>query len=237
MKEKKGVFLLIKERKQGNLIIISGTTCAGKGTVIQTLLKQNHNLALSVSYTSRKMREGEKNGREYYFVTKEEFERKIKDHEMLEYEIVHQDNYYGTPKKEVKELLDTGKDVILEVEIKGAQHIKELFPETILIFILAPSMKEVKKRIIARGHETKEQIIKRFQTAYREINEIPKYNYVVVNDNLKEAVRKIEAILLSEKCRVDRIEEIAVENQEEFMHELLMDKTFDNSPLYDSKLN
>ena len=152
---------------------------------------------------------------------------------MLEYEIVHQDHYYGTPKKEVRELLDTGKDVILEIDVKGAQHVKEMFPETILIFILAPSMEIVKERIKARGKENNEQIIKRFQTAYQEINEIPKYNYVVVNDVLEESVKKVEAILLSETCRVDRIEEIAVENQEEIIHEFLMDKEFDNSNSFD----
>ena len=98
-----------------------------------------------------------------------------------------------------------------------------MFPETILIFIMAPSMNEVKRRIKARGKETKEQILDRFITAYREINEIPKYNYVVVNDNLEDAVKKVEAILISEKCRVDRIEEIDVENQEEFIHEFIME--------------
>lgn len=227
---------MIRQKKQGNLIIISGTTCAGKGTVIQELLKRNTNLSLSISYTSRQKRDGEINGKDYYFISKEEFEEKIKNEEMLEYEIVHQDHYYGTPKKEVRELLDTGKDVILEIDVKGAQHVKEMFPETILIFILAPSMEIVKERIKARGKENNEQIIKRFQTAYQEINEIPKYNYVVVNDVLEEAVKKVEAILLSEICRVDRIEEIAVENQEEIIHEFLMDKEFDNSPLYVDKL-
>ena len=224
---------MLKQKSQGNLIIISGTTCAGKGTVIQELLKRNSNLSLSVSYTSREMREGETNGVEYFFVSQEEFERKIKNGEMLEYEIVHYGKYYRTTKKEVKEMLAQGKDVILEIDVKGAQNIKKMFPETILIFILAPSMEEVKRRIKARGKENNEQIIKRFQVAYQEINEIPKYNYVVVNDNLELAVQKIEAILMSEKCRVDRIEEIAVENQEEIIHEFLMDKTFDNSPLYD----
>ena len=121
----------------------------------------------------------------------------------------------------------------MEIEVKGAQHIKEMFPETVLIFIMAPSMEEVKKRIKARGQDSNEQIIKRFQTAYQEINEIPKYNYVVVNDDLMKAVLKVEAILLSEKCRVDRIEEIAVENQEEIIHEFLMNKDFDNSNSFD----
>lgn len=225
---------MIREKKQGNLIIISGTTCAGKGTVIKELLKRNDNLALSISYTSRKKREGEVDGKDYFFITKEQFLDKINNNEMLEYEIVHESDYYGTPKKEVKELLNSGKDVILEIDVKGAQNVKSMFPETILIFILAPSMEEVKKRIKERGNENNEQIIKRFQTAYQEINEIPKYNYVVVNDVLETATKKVEAILLSEKCRVDRIEEIAVENQEEIIHEFLMDKEFDNSPLYDN---
>lgn len=143
--------------------------------------------------------------------------------------MVHYGKYYGTPKKELETKLASGKDVILEIEVQGAQQVKELFPETILIFILAPSMEEVKRRIKARGMENNEQIVKRFEKAYREINEINKYNYVVVNDDLEDAVKKVESILISEKCRVDRIEEIFVENQEEIIHEFLMNKEFDNS--------
>lgn len=227
---------MIKQKNEGNLIIISGTTCAGKGTVIKELVNKNQNLKLSISYTSRKMRPGEIEGKDYYFITNEEFEEKIKNEEFLEYAKVHNSNYYGTPKKEVKELLESGNDVILEIDVEGAQNIKKMFPETILIFIMAPSMEIVKERIKARGAENNEQILRRFQTAYQEINEIPKYNYVVINDEVENAVGKIEAILISEKCRVDRIEEIAVENQEEIIHEFLMDKEFDNSPLYKNKL-
>jgi guanylate kinase len=226
---------MIHSKKQGSLIIISGTTCAGKGTVVQELLKRNENLCLSVSYTSRAPRDGEQEGKDYYFVSKENFEKKIAANDFLEYAYVHNSNYYGTPKKEVKDLLNDGKDVILEIEVQGAQLVKQLFPETILIFVMAPSMTEIKKRIIARGQESKEQMIKRFQTAYQEINEIPKYNYVVINDEVSKAVSKIEAILISEKCRVDRIEEIAVENQEEIIHEFLMDKDFDNSNSFQIK--
>lgn len=228
---------MIKEKKQGSLIIISGTTCAGKGAVINALLEKNPNLSLSISYTSRAMRDGETDGVEYKFISKEKFEEKIKNDEFLEYAFVHNSNYYGTPKDEIKELLDQGRDVILEIEVQGAGKVKEMFPETILIFIMAPSMEEVKRRIKARGKENNEQIIERFKTAYQEINEIPKYNYVVVNDKIENAVAKIEAILISEKCRVDRIEEIAVESQEEIIHEFLMDKDFDNSNTYKDKLN
>lgn len=218
----------LRKKERGELIIISGTTCAGKGTIIQELLKRNENLTLSISYTSRAMRDGDKEGINYYFISAEEFEKKIDNNEILEYALVH-GNYYGTPKKELEDLLATGKDVILEIEVEGAQNIKRMFPETILIFILAPSMEEVKRRIKERNKETTEQIITRFQTAYKEINEIKKYNYVVVNDVLEDAVNKVESILTSEKCRVDRIEDIYVENQEEILHEFLMEKEFDNS--------
>ncbi len=219
---------MIKEKKSGQLIIISGTTCAGKGTIVKELVKRNEHLKVSISYTSREKRENEIDGKDYYFISSEEFEKKIANDEFLEYAKVQYGKYYGTPKKEVKELLEQGYDVILEIDVQGAKQIKELFPETILIFILAPSMEEVKRRIKERGMENNEQIIKRFQVAYQEINEINKYNYVVVNDILEDAVKKIEAILISEKCRVDRIEEIAVENEEEIIHEFLMDKDFEN---------
>lgn len=222
---------MIKQKTSGELIIISGTTCAGKGTVISKLLENNKNLTLAISYTSRAMRAGEVDGVDYIFISREEFEKKIENGDFLEYAKVRYGEYFGTPKEEVKALLKTGKDVILEIDVQGAQQIKEMFPETILIFIMAPSMEEVKKRIKLRGKETNEQIVDRFQTAYREINEIPKYNYIVVNDEIDKAVKKVEAILISEKCRVDRIEEIAVENQEEIIHEFLIDKDFDNSPI------
>ena len=214
---------MIKHKQKGEFIIISGTTCAGKGTVIKKLLAKDKNLALSISYTSRTKRDGEVDGVDYHFISRDEFEKRIQKGEFLEYAKVRYGEYFGTAKKDVQKLLETGKDVILEIDVQGAQQIKEMFPETILIFIMAPSMNEVKRRIKARGKETKEQILDRFITAYREINEIPKYNYVVVNDNLDDAVKKVEAILISEKCRVDRIEEIDVENQEEFIHEFIME--------------
>ena len=219
---------MIKTKQNGELIIISGTTCAGKGTVINKMLESDNNINLAISYTSRPMRKGEVDGKDYYFISHEEFEEKIANDEFLEYAKVRYGEYFGTPKKEVIELLENGKDVILEIDVQGAKIIKEKYPETLLIFIMAPSMKEIKRRIIARGAETKEQIIERFKTAYNEINEVNKYNYVVVNDDLDLCVEKVKSIIISNKCRVDRIEELAVENQEEFMHELLIDKDFDN---------
>ncbi len=219
---------MIKQRKRGSLIIISGTTCAGKGTVIRELLKRNANLYLSISYTSRPRRGKEVNGVDYFFISPEEFQEKIDNNDFLEYAQVQYGCFYGTPKKELEEKLEAGRDVILEIDVEGAKQVKQLYPETILIFVMAPSMSEVKRRIKERNTENPNQIIKRFQKAYQEINEVNKYNYVVVNDVIEEAVKKIEAILISEKCRVDRIEEIRVENEEEIIHEFLIDKDFNN---------
>lgn len=224
---------MINTKSKGDLIIISGTTCAGKGTVIKKLLANHNDIVLSTSYTSRPKRESEVDGVDYYFVSKEEFERKIKNNDFLEYAQVQYGAYYGTPKKEVLDLLDSGKDVILEIDVQGAKQIKELYPSTILIFIMAPSMREVKRRIMMRGDENIDQIISRFKVAYNEINQINNYNYVVVNDDLDTAVAKVEAILTSEKLRVDRIENLSVENEEEIIHELLMDKEFVNEKNYE----
>lgn len=215
---------MIRTKKRGSLIVISGTTCAGKGTVIKHLLERNKDLYLSISYTSRPMRGSETNGVDYYFVTPEEFESKIQNDEFLEYAQVQYGCYYGTPKAEIEDKLSEGHSVILEIDVNGAKQIKEQFPETILIFILAPSMEVVKERIKARNTEDPEQIIKRFRKAYQEINEVNKYNYVVINDKLEDAIRKVESILISERCRVDRIEEISMENEEEIIHEFLMNK-------------
>lgn len=219
----------IKHRKRGELIIISGPTCAGKGTIIKELLKRHEEMTLSISYTSRPMRGKEIDGVDYYFVSREEFEEKIKKNDFLEYAKVRYGEYFGTPKKEIEETLESGKDVILEIDVQGAKQVKDLFPETILIFILAPSFEELKRRIKERGLENNEQIIDRFKTAYKEINEINKYNYVIVNDEVEKAILKIESILIAEKCRADRIEEIAVENEEEILHEFIIGKEFDNT--------
>lgn len=228
---------MIKRKKTGELIIISGTTCAGKGTIISKLLERNSSLALSLSYTSREPREGEVDGIDYKFVSHKEFEKKIARGDFIEYAKVRYGEYFGTPKDEVDNLLKSGKDVILEIDVQGAKQIKKMYPSTVLIFIVAPTMNEVKDRIIKRGKETPNQIVDRFKTAYKELNEIPNYNYIVVNDNVYEAIKKIEAILTSIKCRVDRIEELSMENEEEIIHEFLADhKEYDNTP-FDLKIS
>lgn len=219
---------MIKQKKQGQLIVISGPSGAGKDTIVENVLKKNKNIWLSVSATSRPIRNGEKEGVNYFYLTKEEFEEKINDNYFLEY-AMYADNYYGTPKDKIIEHLDKGIDVILVIEIEGAKKIKELVPEALFIFIMPPSEKELLKRLSGRKTEDKEKIIKRFNIAYQEMNEVTKYNYVVVNDELKEAISKVESIIKAEKCRVDRIEEMLVANKEELIHEFLMEEEFDNS--------
>lgn len=212
---------MIKTKKRGQLYVISGPSGCGKDTIVNSLLKKNKNLWLSISCTSRAPRGSEKDGVEYFFLSEEEFEKEIENDGFLEY-AKYAENYYGTPKKSIEEHLNNGEDVILVIEIQGALKIKNLLPETLFIFILPPSMKELKRRLEGRGTEDKEKIDKRFLRAYEEINEVGKYNYVVVNDEVKNAVEKVNAILISEKCRVDRIIELDVDNIEEEIHEALV---------------
>ena len=222
---------IYKSRSRGSLIVISGPSGCGKGTVINEYLRNNRDHAwLSISCTSRDMRDGDVEGETYYFLTKKEFQKMIKDGEFLEY-AEYNGNYYGTPKEHIEDRLASGIDVLLEIEVQGALKVKELVPEAICIFIMPPSMKELRDRLVGRGTENKEKIFGRFRSAYTEINEVTKYNYVVTNDVVENAVRKIESIIISEKCRVDRIEELYLDNSEEAIHELLMGKEFVNEDI------
>lgn len=221
---------MIKSKQQGLLIVISAPSGAGKGTIINKMLEKNNNLWLSVSETSRPMRANDIDGITYHFCTKEEFEEKIKDDYFLEYAL-YANNYYGTPKKYIQEHLSKGQDVILEIEIQGAMQIKKLIPEALFIFIMPPSLKELKKRLIGRNTDTKEKILERFKIAYQEMNDVTKYNYVVVNDEIDVAADKILSIIKAERCRVDRIEDVFLNTEEEYMHEMLVDKDLDNNPL------
>ncbi len=220
---------IIKQNQRGSVIVISGPSGSGKGTIIDQVLKKNPNCWLSVSTTSRPIRTNDIPGVTYNFVTKAEFEEKIKENYFLEYNN-YAGNYYGTPKEFINKKIEAGMDVILEIEINGAQNIKKLIPEAIFIFIMPPSIEIMKERLRNRGTDSEEKILERFKIAYQEINEVTKYNYVVVNDKLEEAVEKVNSILLAEKCRVDRIEEVFLNNKEETIHEGLLDnKQFDNS--------
>ena len=214
---------IIKQKEKGTLVVISGPSGAGKDTIInEGIKKEKINAWVSISMTSRPLRGNEVDGKDYFFVTKEEFEDNIKKGNFLEY-AKYNDNYYGTPKNKIEDYLNKGIDVILNIEIQGALQIKELIKDALFIFIMPPSMEELKRRLINRGTDSSEKILSRFKTAYQEINEVTKYNYVVVNDDLDKAVDKVEAILISEKCRVDRIEEVFLNNTEELLHEGLLD--------------
>lgn len=221
---------MLKVNGNGLLIVVSGPSGAGKDTICNELVKENDNIWLSVSMTSRAIRGQEQEGKDYFFVTKEEFEEKIKSGIFLEYAI-YNDNYYGTPKDKIEQYLNKGIDVILVIDIQGALNIKKMIPSALFIFIMPPDMKTLKQRLIDRKTESKDKIINRFKTAYNEINNFKKYNYVVVNDKVEDAVNKVKSIIQAEKCRVDRIEEIYLDNKEEIIHEILMDKEFNNEEM------
>ncbi|MCT8976885.1 guanylate kinase [Clostridium sp. CX1] len=208
-------------QKKGLLIVISGPSGAGKGTICKALLEQN-DFWLSVSSTTRQPRKGEIEGTNYYFLSREQFEDRIAKEDFLEYAEVY-GNYYGTPKSKALEAIEKGQDVVLEIDIQGALKVKDTYPEGVFIFILPPSMEELKKRIINRGSETPESLMTRFKSAYKEINYISKYNYAVVNDTVEEAVQKIESIIVAERCRVDRVKEKILDSKEGIIHEQLYD--------------
>ena len=211
------------QSNRGILIVISGPSGAGKGTICKALLEKHDNIYISVSATTRAPRVGEVEGVNYYFLTKEDFEKKVRENGFLEYANVH-GNFYGTPKGNVEKMLEDGKDVILEIDIQGALQVKENFKEGVFIFILPPSMEELKQRIIKRGSETEESLMTRFKNAYKEINYVSKYNYAVVNDTIELAVEKVESIITAEKCRVDRIKENSIlDSKEGLIHEQLYD--------------
>ena len=219
---------MIKLNNKGLIIVISGPSGAGKGSICSQIIKDMKDTKLSISMTSRKPRPNELDGVDYYFVTKEEFEKRINNNEFLEYAIVHSNEYFGTPKSKIEEYVNNGINVILEIDIQGALKISEKIKDAIFIFIMPPSMDELKNRLLKRNTENKEKILERFKTAYKELNEYKKYNYVVVNDDLKSAINKTESIILAEKCRVDRIEEIYLNSKEEEIHEELMEEEFIN---------
>lgn len=219
---------MIKTKKKGLLTVISGPSGCGKNSVINELMKRRKNCFLSISCTSRNPRGNEQNGVEYYFLTREEFEKEISNDAFLEY-AEYTGNYYGTPKKYIQQHLNNGEDVILEIEIQGALKIKEKINDAVFIFIMPPSMEELRRRLEGRNTDDASKIDARFKRAYTEINEVSKYNYVVVNDEIINAANKIDSILTAERCRVDRIEEVYLNNEEEKTHEALSNKTFDNS--------
>ncbi|WP_283678323.1 guanylate kinase [Lentilactobacillus sp. Marseille-Q4993] len=191
--------------KRGMLIVLSGPSGVGKGTVRKALFEQpDVDFEYSTSMTTRKPREGEQNGVDYYFVSKEDFEDKIQNGEMLEY-AKYVDNYYGTPIQYVNETLDKGKDVFLEIEVNGAMQVRANCPDAVFVFLTPPDLMELKHRLIGRGTDNMDVINKRIKTAVNEIRMMRNYDYAVLNDEVSLAVDRIKAIIRSERLRVNRV--------------------------------
>ncbi|HBA64062.1 MAG TPA: guanylate kinase [Lachnospiraceae bacterium] len=183
--------------RKGILIVVSGFSGAGKGTVMKGLLGKYDNYALSISATTRAPREGEQHGREYFFLSREEFEKMIAKDELIEY-AKYVENYYGTPKAYVEEQLNAGKDVILEIEIQGALKVKEKFPETLLLFVTPPDAKTLRERLIGRGTETPEVIDMRMKRAAEEAEGMEQYDYLMINDDLDTCIEEMHRIIQGE---------------------------------------
>lgn len=187
-------------KRRGTLLVISGPSGCGKGTVLKEYTDKNDNVYVSISATTRDPREGERYGVNYYYLTREEFEKKIEEHGFLEYADFC-GNYYGTPREPVEEHLASGNDVILEIDVQGALQVRRNFPEAVLVFILPPSFEELRQRLIGRGTESMEIIKKRLSAATSEFEQAGEYDYVVVNDEVQRAAAEIKAIFDAEKCR------------------------------------
>jgi len=188
---------------RGVLFVVSGPSGAGKGTICKALIERRSDVFLSVSATTRKPRENEIDGIHYHYLSEDDFRQRIADGDMLEH-AVFCGNYYGTPKQKVDEMLDAGKNVILEIEVQGAMKVRSKYPEGVFIFVLPPSMQELRSRIKGRGTESDEVIAERLNTAAWECSHIEKYNYILLNDSLEDAVGQFEAVILAEHCRTER---------------------------------
>ncbi len=200
--------------QKGILIVISGFSGAGKGTLMKKLLQTYDNYALSISMTTRQPRAGEQDGVEYFFTDKEQFEKKIEENGLIEY-ASYCGNYYGTPKAYVEEQLKAGKDVILEIEIQGALKVKEKFPEALLLFVTPPSAAELERRLVGRGTEEPEVIRKRLVRASEESEGIEAYDYIVVNDDLDVCVRELHELVEAARKAPVRREAFIKEIREE----------------------
>lgn len=208
---------------KGMLIIISGPSGSGKGTVVKKICPNdktgedqhcNSDFAVSISVTTRKRRQGEVDGRDYFFCTEEEFYEKLRNGELLE-SATFVGNYYGTPRSYVEEQIKKGKTVVLEIEVNGALQVKEKFPDCVLVFLIPPSLKELKKRLINRNTEDIETIEDRLRRAKEEIMLIDKYDYLIVNDNVDDAVEDIKLIVRAEKLKPSMRELKALFNMDE----------------------
>lgn len=195
-------------KKKGLLIVVSGPAGVGKGTVDGALIAKHPEIKMSVSVTTRAPRPGEIEGVHYFFRTKEEFDRMIEQNAFLEYMHVFGINYYGTPKAFVEAEREKGNHVILEIDVQGAMKVKESCPDAVMVFIAPPSLQILKQRLVGRGTETQESIDVRTATALEELKKLPRYDYMVINDVVEEAVADMEAILSAELNRTERNAEL-----------------------------
>lgn len=180
--------------QEGKLIVITGPSGVGKGTIVKSLLQRHSELFLSISSTTRQPRQGEINGKDYFFLTVDEFQKMINQSQLLEW-AEYAGNYYGTPKQPVFEQIKKGKTVILEIEVLGARQVNQTFPSATKIFIAPPSIEELENRLRGRGNDSESAIIKRLAKARDEINVSAEFDYKIVNDNLEKAIAQIEKIL------------------------------------------
>ena len=189
--------------KKGLLLVVSGPSGAGKGTICAEYMKRYDDCSLSVSATTRAPREGEIDGKSYYFLSKEEFEKRIKEDGFLEH-AAFCGNYYGTPKEAVMKMIESGTDVILEIEVQGAMQVRSHYPESVFVFVIPPSKEELKNRLVKRGTEKEEVILERLERAKKEYAFVEKYNYVLVNDDKDAACSRLRSIVEAEKCIMPR---------------------------------
>ena len=198
----------------GFLLVLSGPSGSGKGTVSESLMKNNDDIIFSTSVTTRTPRPGEVNGENYFFATREEFEKMVENDELLEHAFVHT-NYYGTPKKFVFDEIEKGEIVLLEIDVQGALQIKEKYKEAVFIFLIPPTMDELRSRLVKRDTETEDEIETRYKNAFKELDFVGEYDYFVINDVIDNAVKDIETIIAAEKLRVKRHKNIKKEVQAE----------------------
>ncbi len=198
----------------GFLLVLSGPSGSGKGTVSESLMKNNDDIIFSTSVTTRTPRPGEVNGENYFFASREEFEKMVENDELLEHAFVHT-NYYGTPKKFVFDEIDKGEIVLLEIDVQGALQIKKKYKEAVFIFLIPPTMDELRSRLVKRDTETEDEIETRYRNAFKELDFVGEYDYFVINDVIDNAVKDIETIIAAEKLRVKRHKNIKKEVQAE----------------------